>query len=150
MDACVIENTLDTVVYCVDPLLQLDPWDPRYPKPDVASACTDFQPELKLSPDWVKNYDCDSDTAQVIYRQWYAESADGKMCSATDTIVVMRLPKLTAESFLGEFKNHLYCELDGYTDSDEPMVEYASWKDRKSTRLNSSHVAISYAVFCLK
>src|SRR5690625_6133555 len=26
----------------------------------------------------------------------------------------------------------------------------ASAKDRKSTRLNSSHVAISYAVFCLK
>src|SRR5207253_6174098 len=26
----------------------------------------------------------------------------------------------------------------------------ADWADRKSTRLNSSHVAISYAVFCLK
>src|SRR3989442_6286406 len=25
-----------------------------------------------------------------------------------------------------------------------------SWTDRKSTRLNSSHVRISYAVFCLK
>src|SRR5690606_41444853 len=25
-----------------------------------------------------------------------------------------------------------------------------SWEDRKSTRLNSSHVKISYAVFCLK
>src|SRR5437870_9652183 len=25
-----------------------------------------------------------------------------------------------------------------------------AWEDRKSTRLNSSHVAISYAVFCLK
>src|SRR2546429_2739215 len=25
-----------------------------------------------------------------------------------------------------------------------------SWKDRKSTRLNSSHGYISYAVFCLK
>src|SRR5690625_6287931 len=25
-----------------------------------------------------------------------------------------------------------------------------TWLDRKSTRLNSSHVAISYAVFCLK
>src|SRR5690554_7777081 len=25
-----------------------------------------------------------------------------------------------------------------------------SWPDRKSTRLNSSHVRISYAVFCLK
>src|SRR5437868_12742195 len=24
------------------------------------------------------------------------------------------------------------------------------WKDRKSIRLNSSHVSISYAVFCLK
>src|SRR5690625_1151440 len=29
------------------------------------------------------------------------------------------------------------------------MFEFA-WIDRKSTRLNSSHVAISYAVFCLK
>src|SRR5690625_6125327 len=26
----------------------------------------------------------------------------------------------------------------------------SAWEDRKSTRLNSSHVAISYAVFCLK
>src|SRR5699024_12806991 len=27
---------------------------------------------------------------------------------------------------------------------------HAPWIDRKSTRLNSSHVSISYAVFCLK
>src|SRR5438132_3284299 len=27
---------------------------------------------------------------------------------------------------------------------------YRPWKDRKSTRLNSSHTVISYAVFCLK
>src|SRR5256885_11875745 len=26
----------------------------------------------------------------------------------------------------------------------------AIWRDRKSTRLNSSHLVISYAVFCLK
>src|SRR5256885_10663329 len=26
----------------------------------------------------------------------------------------------------------------------------AGWPDRKSTRLNSSHLVISYAVFCLK
>src|SRR6266446_7062154 len=26
----------------------------------------------------------------------------------------------------------------------------AAWQDRKSTRLNSSHLVISYAVFCLK
>src|SRR5256885_12765694 len=29
-------------------------------------------------------------------------------------------------------------------------VEYAYMEDRKSTRLNSSHLVISYAVFCLK
>src|SRR5207302_11085536 len=27
---------------------------------------------------------------------------------------------------------------------------FPMWRDRKSTRLNSSHVKISYAVFCLK
>src|SRR5690625_5548700 len=32
----------------------------------------------------------------------------------------------------------------------EMMDQLASAGDRKSTRLNSSHVAISYAVFCLK
>ena len=32
----------------------------------------------------------------------------------------------------------------------ELAPKYANRKDRKSTRLNSSHVAISYAVFCLK
>src|SRR3712207_9351450 len=31
-----------------------------------------------------------------------------------------------------------------------PEAEYGSILDRKSTRLNSSHANISYAVFCLK
>src|SRR5437588_2004857 len=30
------------------------------------------------------------------------------------------------------------------------MTVFDSWGDRKSTRLNSSHTVISYAVFCLK
>ena len=34
--------------------------------------------------------------------------------------------------------------------SSEKRKEELSEQDRKSTRLNSSHVAISYAVFCLK
>src|SRR5699024_11979376 len=34
-----------------------------------------------------------------------------------------------------------------YTESD---AEDMTLKDRKSTRLNSSHVSISYAVFCLR
>src|SRR3989442_6510493 len=36
--------------------------------------------------------------------------------------------------------------VDGLDDLVEPML----LEDRKSTRLNSSHVRISYAVFCLK
>src|SRR5690606_40427403 len=34
--------------------------------------------------------------------------------------------------------------LDGFA------LDATGWRDRKSTRLNSSHVKISYAVFCLK
>src|SRR5690625_5353540 len=33
---------------------------------------------------------------------------------------------------------------------DVRVVPFTAPEDRKSTRLNSSHVAISYAVFCLK
>src|SRR5260221_8571217 len=32
----------------------------------------------------------------------------------------------------------------------ERWLDYATVRDRKSTRLNSSHTVISYAVFCLK
>src|SRR5690606_41865696 len=37
-----------------------------------------------------------------------------------------------------------------YTDIGDPSLQSAIDIDRKSTRLNSSHVKISYAVFCLK
>src|SRR5260221_2313596 len=32
----------------------------------------------------------------------------------------------------------------------QPLLVRNPWEDRKSTRLNSSHTVISYAVFCLK
>src|SRR5690348_17518405 len=32
----------------------------------------------------------------------------------------------------------------------DPSGSVRAWQDRKSTRLNSSHPSISYAVFCLK
>src|SRR5438067_6032913 len=35
-------------------------------------------------------------------------------------------------------------------DAPRPREPRARGRDRKSTRLNSSHVSISYAVFCLK
>src|SRR5690606_39964051 len=37
-----------------------------------------------------------------------------------------------------------------YADFPSPAVPKQAQTDRKSTRLNSSHVKISYAVFCLK
>src|SRR5699024_12654498 len=45
-------------------------------------------------------------------------------------------------------------DADSYADSPDAPYE-PDWnpgyeRDRKSTRLNSSHVSISYAVFCLK
>src|SRR5690606_41476486 len=48
-----------------------------------------------------------------------------------------------------------YFELYGYSPIETPAMEnldtlLGKYGDRKSTRLNSSHVKISYAVFCLK
>src|SRR5437868_11889182 len=42
---------------------------------------------------------------------------------------------------------HLVLEIDAGGDGESLLRCFA---DRKSTRLNSSHVSISYAVFCLK
>src|SRR3712207_7713775 len=43
----------------------------------------------------------------------------------------------------------LHVLLDVLVDGGQPVEEQAE-EDRKSTRLNSSHANISYAVFCLK
>src|SRR3712207_7395824 len=51
----------------------------------------------------------------------------------------------------------VYCRPSGVAEDDEGLGEYLGMElihlpsvDRKSTRLNSSHANISYAVFCLK
>src|SRR5437773_9783508 len=58
----------------------------------------------------------------------------------------------TSEKILPEENSSLSADLEDYVktltgDFDD---ETAYWGDRKSTRLNSSHITISYAVFCLK
>src|SRR5262245_62363937 len=40
--------------------------------------------------------------------------------------------------------------MPGRTQPRGTRATWEMWKDRKSTRLNSSHLGISYAVFCLK
>src|SRR5690554_7614434 len=49
---------------------------------------------------------------------------------------------------LGHLEMKLVRELVEYLPAEGPVIIGES--DRKSTRLNSSHVRISYAVFCLK
>src|SRR2546430_9847735 len=39
---------------------------------------------------------------------------------------------------------------EGHSETDPEVNVWPSARDRKSTRLNSSHSQISYAVFCLK
>src|SRR5690349_2083625 len=49
----------------------------------------------------------------------------------------------------GGVSDHQRCSWPGWS-SGCVLREWRRRRDRKSTRLNSSHVEISYAVFCLK
>src|SRR3712207_7732538 len=59
-------------------------------------------------------------------------TCDGGGTSTDVTVVIDGEPTLTTEGSVGDYPSKI------------PMI------DRKSTRLNSSHANISYAVFCLK
>src|SRR5690625_5857160 len=59
------------------------------------------------------------------------------------------------DEHLAPFTRTLYMDREGTpTVPEVPGMDLTAYndggRDRKSTRLNSSHVAISYAVFCLK
>src|SRR2546430_5566329 len=56
---------------------------------------------------------------------------------------VVRCPKPGAIGPTGRIRQHA----NSWTERD---TDYSGFADRKSTRLNSSHSQISYAVFCLK
>src|SRR5690242_21183743 len=60
---------------------------------------------------------------------------------------VWRIPSLTTEEGMQMFADRARAAKPGFAFNDENARVIA---DRKSTRLNSSHMSISYAVFCLK
>src|SRR2546426_4539634 len=49
-----------------------------------------------------------------------------------------------------EFPFHRRCHVLGQPHAGQRVLDPPGHGDRKSTRLNSSHLVISYAVFCLK
>src|SRR3712207_7703182 len=62
-------------------------------------------------------------------------------------------PKKDSKNNVKEvFKNDLFVHYINVGQGDSELIQYKGKNvlDRKSTRLNSSHANISYAVFCLK
>src|SRR5256885_3296502 len=78
--------------------------------------------------------------------------------------MIRRPPRSTLFPYTTLFRSHVPDQDPGATRRDEPRRQAAAVavleqrhqrrllvaEDRKSTRLNSSHLVISYAVFCLK
>src|SRR3989442_9978866 len=57
---------------------------------------------------------------------------------------------VTADVAVAKRRPEHQAEADEHAQHHESASAWCSGRDRKSTRLNSSHVRISYAVFCLK
>src|SRR6202043_4237096 len=64
-------------------------------------------------------------------------------------LMIRRPPRSTLFPYTTLFRSHLSPEDDSMSTGPK-IAASPSPLDRKSTRLNSSHVRISYAVFCLK
>src|SRR5437879_1344506 len=68
-------------------------------------------------------------------------TADVFICNQPSKVSLQRRG-IDPETLRARYPRLIYCSISGYG--------FTGPKDRKSTRLNSSHRCISYAVFCLK
>src|SRR2546430_4685398 len=65
--------------------------------------------------------------------------------------MIRRPPRSTLFPYTTLFRSVLeFLQSKGFKDLKNLKGGVLAWADRKSTRLNSSHSQISYAVFCLK
>src|SRR5256885_3107402 len=68
--------------------------------------------------------------------------------------MIRRPPRSTLFPYTTLFRSPRGCSLPCFPSASKRCGTSCSWSgqkgDRKSTRLNSSHLVISYAVFCLK
>src|SRR5438876_1402067 len=73
-------------------------------------------------------------------------------------LMIRRPPRSTLFPYTTLFRSWLlrpqnwlpYTKMTAFWATSDRPKDAAAWPDRKSTRLNSSHPSISYAVFCLK
>src|SRR5256885_8264098 len=77
--------------------------------------------------------------------RWEPPAVDSRPSTATRTTVTVSRVELVDDLLL---LSVVPGRLSGRDDSDDATLQLQL--DRKSTRLNSSHLVISYAVFCLK
>src|SRR5699024_12161237 len=76
--------------------------------------------------------------------------------SSTTATAPVRLPRMETAQCLSITAVEMRLDSQGTevivvpVNRSEPLMTTSPRPDRKSTRLNSSHVSISYAVFCLK
>src|SRR2546429_6429017 len=68
----------------------------------------------------------------------------------TEAVAADFLPMLAAETPRRSFVVSLHDVAPCTREAMKPQMSASGFLDRKSTRLNSSHGYISYAVFCLK
>src|SRR5260221_10311845 len=64
--------------------------------------------------------------------------------------MIRRPPRSTLFPYTTLFRSQHVAASVGHRDAHSPLCRCDRHRDRKSTRLNSSHTVISYAVFCLK
>src|SRR5256885_16748053 len=95
---------------------------------------------------------------------WLSSDRDGSVILLHSKIVflffflmIRRPPRSTLFPYTTLFRSALpYTQVPGFTPlgvflkDEHGALVGGVWGDRKSTRLNSSHLVISYAVFCLK
>src|SRR5699024_8254159 len=78
------------------------------------------------------------DKAVEIFERYYQyEEIEGY-----SRVVKELIPKEAFREAIANALVHRECDIKGH-------IQISLYEDRKSTRLNSSHVSISYAVFCL-
>src|SRR5688500_2365057 len=81
----------------------------------------------------------------TLFRSWLVMMAQAWLLTGDD-----RYPRAVTDALRSWMDSNPPKRGINWASSLEVAFRAISWLDRKSTRLNSSHLVISYAVFCLK